>query len=233
MCVCVRTYAHTHKVQRSLKVAKREIKFNYKSGEMGGGGVLLGPPWSGRRARHRRAFALRVSRGGCPGRARAKASGDSDDDSREEVLQDVTCAIGGTPVVRLDPSRLGYGPDRVHPSTTVLAKLEFQNPGGSVKDRIAVQMIDKAEKAGLITPGKTTLVEATSGNTGIAIAMVGAARGYRVVVAMPRVQAMCERYILIRSFGGQVLLSDPKLKSQGFLDLAETYQGTQIGCHLL
>ena len=96
-------------------------------------------------------------------------------------------------------------------------------------------MIDKAEKAGLITPGKTTLVEATSGNTGIAIAMVGAARGYRVVVAMPRVQAMCERYILIRSFGGEVLLSDPKLKSQGFLDLAETYakEHPDEHCYLL
>ena len=149
--------------------------------------------------------------------------GDGDDDDDGGVLADVCGAIGETPMVRLDPARLGFGAGRVDPSTRVLAKLEFANPGGSVKDRIAVRMIEEAEKAGLIAPGRTTLVEATSGNTGIAVAMVGAARGYRVVVAMPRVQAMCERYILIRSFGGKVLLSDPKLKSQGFLDLAESY----------
>ena len=144
------------------------------------------------------------------------------ENSADSILSDVTQAVGGTPMVRLDTARLGYA-GRIHTTTTVLAKLEFQNPGGSVKDRIAVRMINEAERRGLISPGRTTLVEATSGNTGIAIAMVGAARGYRVVVAMPRVQAMCERYILIRSFGGEVLLSDPKLKSQGFLDLAESY----------
>lgn len=158
----------------------------------------------------------------------------TNDGMHSKILNDVTEAIGDTPMVTIDTERLGYS-GKIHPSTRILAKLEFQNPGGSVKDRIAVRMIDEAEKAGLITPGKTTLVEATSGNTGIAVAMVGAARGYRVIVAMPRLQSMCERYILIRSFGGQVLLSDPKLKSQGFLDLAENYVNEHPGehCYLL
>jgi cysteine synthase A len=92
-----------------------------------------------------------------------------------------------------------------------------------LKDRVALKMIDEAERAGLIRPGHSVLVEATSGNTGIAVAMVGAARGYKVVVAMPRLQAMFSRYMLIRSFGGEVLLSDPESQSQGFLDLAEQY----------
>ena len=137
--------------------------------------------------------------------------------------------IGNTPCVKLRPERMGVDDCLA----TIYAKLEFQNPGGSVKDRIAVSMIDKAEREGLITPGKTTLVEATSGNTGIAIAMVGAARGYKVIVAMPRLQSMLERYILIRSFGGNVLLSEPDLKSQGFLDLAETYAKEHSDCYLM
>ena len=140
----------------------------------------------------------------------------------------VTGCIGNTPIVLIDPRRLGVTDCHAH----IYAKLEFQNPGGSVKDRVAVAMIDQAEKQGLITPGITTLVEATSGNTGIALAMVGASRGYNVVVAMPRLQSMLERYILIRSFGGQVLLSEPELKSQGFLDLAANYAQAHSNCYL-
>jgi hypothetical protein len=103
---------------------------------------------------------------------------------------DVTGCIGNTPIVALDPTKLnvaGCGAD-------IYAKLEFQNPGGSVKDRVALAMIEDAERKGLITPGVTTLVEATSGNTGIALAMCGASKGYKVVVAMPRLQSMLERY---------------------------------------
>jgi len=146
-------------------------------------------------------------------------------------LADVTFAIGATPIVRLDPTKLGF--PRASSRAEIFAKLEFQNPGGSVKDRIAVAMIDDAEARGLIAPGRSTLVEATSGNTGIAVAMVGAARGYAVVVAMPRLQAMLERYMLIRSFGGIVLLSDPETKSQGFLDLAERYAKEHPEAYLL
>jgi cysteine synthase A len=135
------------------------------------------------------------------------------------LLADVTEAIGHTPLVRVDLARLGYG-GRCAPGAAVLAKLEMQNPGGSVKDRVALQMIDAAERSGSITPGVTTLVEATSGNTGIALAMVAAARGYQLVVTMSRLHAMTERYILIRAFGAEVALAEPELKSQGFIDLA-------------
>ena len=141
---------------------------------------------------------------------------------------DVTGCIGNTPIVAIDPTKLNVAGCVAH----IYAKLEFQNPGGSVKDRVALAMIEDAERKGLITPGVTTLVEATSGNTGIALAMCGASKGYKVVVAMPRLQSMLERYILVRSFGGQVLLSEPELKSQGFLDLAATYAKEHDNCYL-
>eukprot|EP00948_MAST-09A_sp_MAST-9A-sp1_P001306 g1306.t1 len=102
----------------------------------------------------------------------------------------------------------------------IFCKLEFQNPGGSVKDRIALAMIESAEKKNLIKPGVTTLIEATSGNTGIGLAMVAAAKGYRLIICMPRVEAMTERYIIIRAFGAEVRLSDPALKTKGVIELA-------------
>lgn len=89
----------------------------------------------------------------------------------------------------------------------VLLKLEMQNPGGSIKDRIALSMIDRAEKRGDIAPGKTTIVEATSGNTGIGLAMVAAARGYKCLIVMPQVPPMYERYIIDRKFGAQIHLT--------------------------
>merc|ERR1719181_1580577 len=89
----------------------------------------------------------------------------------------------------------------------VLVKLEMQNPGGSVKDRIALSMIEEAEKRGDIHPSKTTIVEATSGNTGIGLAMVAAAKGYKCIIVMPQVPSMYERYILVRKFGCEVHLT--------------------------
>jgi len=103
----------------------------------------------------------------------------------------------------------------------IFAKLEMQNPGGSIKDRVALKMIEAAESRGDIQPGLTTLIEATSGNTGLGLAMIAAAKGYKLVVTMPRLQAMEERYILLRAFGAEVYLSEPETKTQGFLDLAE------------
>jgi cysteine synthase A len=93
------------------------------------------------------------------------------------VYDDVTSLVGNTPLVRLNRITDGAG-------ATVLAKLEFYNPANSVKDRIGVSMIEAAERSGELKPGGT-IVEATSGNTGIALAMVGAARGYTVVLTMP------------------------------------------------
>jgi cysteine synthase A len=114
----------------------------------------------------------------------------------------VTELIGNTPMVKLN---------RVVPKESVaakvLVKLEMQNPGGSIKDRIALSMIEEAEKRGEISPGKTTIVEATSGNTGIGLAMVAAAKGYKCLIVMPQVPPMYERYIIDRKFGSQVHLT--------------------------
>ncbi|KAL3921379.1 MAG: hypothetical protein SGPRY_004925 [Prymnesium sp.] len=89
----------------------------------------------------------------------------------------------------------------------VLAKLEMQNPGGSVKDRISKAMIEQAEERGEIHPSRTTVVEATSGNTGIGLAMVCAAKGYKCIIIMPQLPPMMERYIICRKFGAHVHLT--------------------------
>lgn len=119
-------------------------------------------------------------------------------------LCDYLDTVGHTPLVKLGKCL----PEGVK-AARVLAKLEMCNPGGSLKDRIALQMIEKAEKDGLITPGKTTLVDFTSGNTGIGEAMVCAAKGYRCIIVMPQVPPMFERYIICRQFGAEVRLLNP------------------------
>jgi cysteine synthase A len=114
------------------------------------------------------------------------------------VADDITQLIGGTPLVRLRKVTEGS-------SATVLAKLEFFNPAGSVKDRIAVAMIDAAEEQGLLKPG-TTVVEPTSGNTGIALAMVCSARGYHCIFTMPETMSK-ERRMLLRGYGAELVLT--------------------------
>ena len=114
------------------------------------------------------------------------------------VADDITQLIGGTPLVRLRKVTEGS-------AATVLAKLEFFNPAGSVKDRIAVAMIDAAEEQGLLQPG-TTVVEPTSGNTGIALAMVCAARGYHCIFTMPETMSK-ERRMLLRGYGAELVLT--------------------------
>ena len=100
---------------------------------------------------------------------------------------------------------------------TILCKLEMQNPGGSLKDRIALNMIEEAEKRGEVTPGKTTIIDFTSGNTGIGYAMVAAAKGYKCIVIMPKVRPMLERYLICRQFGAEVHLFNPALGAPGAL----------------
>ncbi|WJL95201.1 cysteine synthase A [Microbacterium sp. ET2] len=116
------------------------------------------------------------------------------------IHPDITSAFGDTPLVRLNRVTEGL-------AATVVAKLEFYNPASSVKDRLGIAIVDAAEASGELKPGGT-IVEATSGNTGIALAMVGAARGYKVVLAMPSSMSM-ERRILLRAYGAEVVLTDP------------------------
>jgi cysteine synthase A len=116
------------------------------------------------------------------------------------IYDDITKTIGNTPLVRLNRLAQENGA-----KAEVLAKLEFFNPANSVKDRIGVAIVDAAENSGALTPGGT-IVEATSGNTGIALALVGAARGYRVVIVLPESFSK-ERRALIRAFGAELILT--------------------------
>ena len=114
------------------------------------------------------------------------------------IYSNVSELVGRTPLVRLN--RLTEGLD-----AQVVAKLEFYNPANSVKDRIGAAIIDAAEQSGALQPGGT-IVEATSGNTGIALAMVGAARGYRVILTMPETMST-ERRVMLRAYGAQIVLT--------------------------
>ena len=115
-----------------------------------------------------------------------------------KIAHSIVDLVGHTPLIRL---RMGEAT-----GATVLGKLESFNPGGSVKDRIGVAMIAAAEAAGKIIPGTTTIVEPTSGNTGIALALVWAAKGYRLVLTMPETMSI-ERRGLLRAYGAEVVLT--------------------------
>ncbi|WP_018157842.1 cysteine synthase A [Demetria terragena] len=127
------------------------------------------------------------------------------------ILDDVTQAIGGTPLVRIN--RI------IDSEATVAAKLEFNNPAASVKDRIGKAIIEAAEESGQLKPGGT-IVEATSGNTGIALAMVGAAKGYKVVLAMPETMSK-ERRALLRAYGAELVLTPGSEGMKGAVAKAE------------
>ncbi len=128
------------------------------------------------------------------------------------IYNSITELTGKTPLLRL--SRLAASTE-----ANVLAKLEFYNPANSVKDRIGVAIVNAAEEAGALKPGGT-IVEATSGNTGIALAWVGAARGYKVILTMPASMSQ-ERRALLRGFGAELILTDPSKGMQGAVDAAQ------------
>ena len=145
---------------------------------------------------------------------------------RGRVFDNIAETIGQTPLVRLSKIKAAAGA-----KADILMKLEFFNPLSSVKDRIGVSMIDRLEAEGKITPGKTTLVEPTSGNTGIALAFVAAARGYRLILVMPDTMSM-ERRKLLTHLGAELELTPGAGGMPGALaraeELAKTIPGALI-----
>ncbi|MBE7701451.1 cysteine synthase A [Oerskovia sp. Sa1BUA8] len=139
------------------------------------------------------------------------------------IYDDVTKLVGNTPLVRLNKLTEGLG-------ATVVGKLEFYNPANSVKDRIGVAIIDAAEASGELKPGGT-VVEATSGNTGIALAMVGAARGYDVVLTMPETMSK-ERRALLRAFGAELILTPGSEGMKGAVNKADEIVAERPGAIL-
>ena len=132
-----------------------------------------------------------------------------------KIYNNITEVFGNTPLVKLNKIM-------TNSTANVVAKLEFYNPTSTVKDRLAIAMVDAAEKSGALKPGGT-IVEATSGNTGIALAMVGAARGYKTILTMPESMSS-ERKALLRAFGAELILTPAAEGMRGAVAQAETYK---------
>ncbi len=143
------------------------------------------------------------------------------------IANDITSLVGQTPLVKLN--RL---PNEFNCKAEIVAKLESFNPTASVKDRIAGAMVKSAEKEGTIKPGHTVLIEPTSGNTGIALAMVAAAKGYRLILTMPDTMST-ERRSMLRAFGAELQLTPGKEGIQGAIHLAKELVASIPNSYLL
>ena len=137
------------------------------------------------------------------------------------ILNNILEAIGNTPIIRLS---------RLFPNNEVYIKLEKQNPGGSIKDRIALAMIEDAEKAGILKPGGT-IIEPTSGNTGIGLSFVAAVKGYKMIITMPESMSI-ERRKIMEAYGAEFVLTPKELGMKGAIakaqELAETIEGAWV-----
>lgn len=130
-----------------------------------------------------------------------------------KVYEELTELIGGTPLLKLN-----HLMEKEDLEANLFGKLEFFNPGGSVKDRIALSMILDAEEKGLLAPGGT-IIEPTSGNTGIGLALVATLRGYHLILTMPETMSI-ERRSLLKAFGAEIVLTDGDMAMQGSIDKA-------------
>lgn len=156
-----------------------------------------------------------------------KGSGDPGGMFMGKIIESAVELIGGTPLLKLN----GYAKKKEITDAVILAKLEYLNPAGSVKDRVALNMITTAEEQGILKPG-ATIIEPTSGNTGIGLAAVAAAKGYRAILTLPETMSV-ERRTLLRAYGAEIVLTDGKKGMTGAIEKAEELKNSIDGAVIL